>query len=150
MTKDTITLIDDGSGWCNVDMELVFSNTGTGATAGAGVYLFTLPGGRQFDLTRHPADATTSVGAQMPAQDTHKYLPGANGLLTNATMSTIQDGTAVPRTATQFILVARTGALGGGAGAADPRTVVGATHFGITSGSGGRVSYCVSFRFKKA
>lgn len=151
MTKDTITLIDDGSGWCTVDMELVFSNTGTGATAGSGTYLFTLPGNRRFDLTRHPVDNTTPVGSQIPAQDTHKFLPSASGLLTNSSLGIIQDATAVPRTATQFILAVRSNAVSGGAQSpADLRGVVGSSFFGLSAGSGGRCSYCISFRFKKA
>lgn len=150
MTKDTITLIDDGSGWCNVDMELIFANAGTGATAGSGVYLITLPGGYKFDLTRHPANTSTTPGTQLPVIETTKYLPAGTGLVTTASLDLVQDATAIPHNATQFKLIVRSTAIAAGASSTSPRTLVGAGNFSIGSGTGGNSAYVVSFRFKKA
>ena len=150
MTKDTITLIDDGSGWCTVDMELIFAKAGTGATSGSGVYLFTLPGGRQFDLARHPANTVATPGTQQGVVETAKYLPAGTGLLTTAPLDVSQDATAVPHNATQFKLITRSTAIAGGASSVAIRAFTGAGFFTITPGTGGNAAYVVSFRFKKA
>lgn len=48
---DQIELIDDGSGWCDVNMYYAHSAAGI---VGSGTYLFRLPGNYQFDTAVHP------------------------------------------------------------------------------------------------
>jgi hypothetical protein len=53
----------------------------TGATAGSGDYLFSLPAGYSFDLTEYVED-TLDVGAQKPSSDFAKEtVPGSTGFV---------------------------------------------------------------------
>ena len=59
---DSITLTDDGSGYCFVNMK--FKNTGTANTSGTGDYLFLLPAGYKFNQNYHPPMTAANWGTQ--------------------------------------------------------------------------------------
>jgi hypothetical protein len=81
MTVDYITVVDDGSGWCRMQMCLSAESGSSGASAGNGIYLFTLPGGYKFDLTTHPANSNTSTGVNN-AIEISRMIPGSKGFIT--------------------------------------------------------------------
>ena len=76
---DYITVVDDGSGWCNLSMNLSYETSLAGANPGSGIYLFALPGAYQFDLGYHTPSPDT-VQAFTNQIMLARTIPGSRGL----------------------------------------------------------------------
>jgi len=76
---DYITVVDDGSGWCNLSMNLSYETSLAGAEPGSGIYLFALPGAYQFDLGYHTPSPDT-VQAFTSQIMVARTIPGSRGL----------------------------------------------------------------------
>lgn len=128
--QDFITVIDDGSGWCNVELSYYASNT-SGTAAGIGTYLYDLPGSYEFNTTTHPLNTQTTSMAG--AGEINKAI-GAVGIVS-------QDGNTsftnfvVPHSATQFKIMANS------------FNYVGSSYYTITVNN---TQLRLSFKFKKA
>lgn len=105
ITSDKITLIDDGSGYCQVIMNLSW-NTSAG-TAGNGDYTVLLPGGYQFDTTAQPVSTQTQFPTNNNYADMGKLIP-ATGSLTSFNTTTVNAPVVaiVPAPSTRFKVVA--------------------------------------------
>jgi hypothetical protein len=79
-TIDNITVIDDGSGWCDVTMQLVYESSMAGASPGLGVYMFHLPtGAPPMDLTRH-RPITLVPNSVSGVAEIMRMIPGSSGV----------------------------------------------------------------------
>jgi len=131
--QDFIQLTDDGSGWCRVEASYFASNT-AGATAGSGTYLYTLPGGYQFNTTIHPTN--TQLNNLSGWEQVNKMI-GATGIVS-------QEGNAsfnnyvVPYSSTQFRIIAQSPAA---------YSYLGNSYYVMTAPNN---QFRLSFRFRKA
>lgn len=131
---DYITLFDDGSGWC--DVEMCYSHgSATGATSGFGTYLFSLPGGYAFDTTYHPLN--TQTGTLSGAEEVYKLIPG-QGMIQASTAYSLSGNHVIAHTPTTFKINANT------------PTGFGLLNSGYFAFGVANVAYKISFRFKKA
>jgi hypothetical protein len=142
--NDYITLNDDGSGWCTVLMDFTFDNPAFFLNSGSGIYLFTLPGGYQFNTTTHllQNDTNTSISSSRD-RATKSIGPyynydGAVYRSDNAQQRLL----VFPHSATQFKLVAPD----------DAWKVINSSYYelGWSNSPGDWLSFKVQFRFKKA
>lgn len=101
-TIDYVTVIDDGSGWCSLQMQLSAEMAMTGALPGNGIYLFQLPGGYKFDLSVHPGNANSSTSIQ-GAIEVSRMIPGSKGFVARSD-SSYSDLVASTWDATRFVL----------------------------------------------
>lgn len=137
-TVDKIILIDDGSGLCTLTMNYYQSTAGT---AGSGDYLFTLPGGYQFDTSFHSAFAVTG-DPQLSGNES--WIPGSSGKVTSVASSLMAVGYAQVWDATRFRILEGSEILYGSN--INFRTPISATFYSMgTTGAG----YQMSFTFKK-
>ena len=77
-TMDKIVLADHGNGLCTVIVNYYQTN---GGASGTGDYLFTLPGGYQFDTSVHSAYA---VAGDPNMSGVESWIPGSSGMLASA------------------------------------------------------------------
>ena len=77
-TIDKIVLADHGNGLCTVIVNYYQTN---GGSAGTGDYLFTLPGGYQFDTSVHSSYA---VAGDPLMSGVESWIPGSSGMLASA------------------------------------------------------------------
>ncbi|MGP8432001.1 hypothetical protein ACT2FY_39470 [Paraburkholderia fungorum] len=101
-TVDYMAVVDDATGWCDLQMRLSAETSQAGATTGNGIYLFRLPGGYQFDLSAHPADANISTALNGWEQTT-RMIPGSKGFVSRSD-GAYGDLVASPYDATRFFL----------------------------------------------
>ncbi len=131
--QDFITIIDDGSGWCNVELSYYASDT-SGAGAGSGTYLYSLPGSYEFNTTTHPLNTqTTSMSG---FGELNKAI-GAVGIVSQDNHTSFTNF-VIPHSATQFKIMANS-----------PTSLnyAGSSYYTITVDN---VQFRLSFRFKKA
>jgi hypothetical protein len=136
--QDYITIQDDGSGWCTC--EYAFYQSVASASAGSGVYLFTLPGGYQFDTSVHQV---WTPNADYGTTNAIRYIiPGSTGIVGGSTA--MANSVAFAYSSTQFRL-----SMGGEQiyGTPTLRTNVGSSGFALNNAT---ITYNGSFRFKKA
>lgn len=100
-TVDHITIIDDGSGWCDLQMMLSAEST-AGSTSGNGIYLFLLPGGYKFDAATHPPNPNTATQVAS-YQEVCRMIPGSKGFVGRSD-NTYSDLVASPYDATRFFI----------------------------------------------
>jgi len=131
--QDFITIIDDGSGWCNVELSYYASNT-SGAAAGNGTYLYDLPGSYEFNTTTHPLNIQTIN--MSGAEELNKAI-GATGIVSQDNNTSFTNF-IVPHSATQFKIMANS---------PDSLNYIGSSYYVITEGN---TQFRLSFRFKKA
>lgn len=82
-TRDYISVVDDGSGWCSVSMDFAWENA-AGATPGAGIYLPKLPlGAPPMDLNYHKPVTGAATGLNNFIE-VGRAIPGSNGLLSRS------------------------------------------------------------------
>lgn len=93
---DSINVIDDGSGWCDLVMNYHQSTAGT---AGSGDYLVTLPAGYTFDTAFHGARAVTGDPV---LNSPWAWIPGARGKLFSPGANVMQSAHAMVWDATRF------------------------------------------------
>lgn len=132
---DYITAIDDGSGWCSLQMHLASGASMVGASIGSGFYLWRLPGGLRFDLTAHVPISNPAANLQNPAEF-GRMIPGSFGMVGNGN-SSYSYLSAAAYDATRFVLIIHMATwykVGQGAYELNP---------------GGSASYTQAFRFKK-
>lgn len=131
--QDFITIIDDGSGWCNVELSYYASNT-SGAAAGIGTYLYSLPGSYEFNTTTHPLNTQTTSMAG--AGEINKAI-GAVGIVSQDNHTSFTNF-VIPHSATQFKIMANS-----------PTSLnyAGSSYYTITVNN---TQLRLSFRFKKA
>jgi len=131
--QDFIQLTDDGSGWCQVEASYFASNT-AGSGPGNGTYLYTLPGGYQFNATTHPVNTQT---ASLSGNAEINKMIGAAGIVS-------QDGNysfnnyVVPYSSTQFRIIANS---------PTNFNYLGNAYYAIITGNN---QFRLSFRFRKA
>jgi hypothetical protein len=131
--QDFITIIDDGSGWCNVELSYYASDT-SGASAGSGTYLYSLPGSYEFNTTTHPLNTqTTSMSG---SGELNKAI-GTVGIVSQDNHTSFTNF-VIPHSATQFKIMANSPTSLNYAGSSYYTMTVNNTQFRL------------SFRFKKA
>lgn len=131
---DYITIVDDKSGWC--DVEMVYAhNTNAGAAPGSGTYLFTLPGGYQFDTAVQPVN--TQIGNMNGTTEVHKSIP-CSAMIQYSTTYGVNNTYVVPHSATQFKLMVML---------PTQFTYINSSYYQIDAL---QITYSVRFRFKKA
>ncbi len=132
--RNLFNLVDDGSGWCNVDINF---EKNVGGSAGSGDYLVNLPTGYQFDFNFH--GFRQDVGDPGNA-GLFNWIP-ASGLIANTTQR--QNVYVIPWDATRFrIVVGREEIFGQ---TLTPRTPWASGFFTLSDFT----SLQLSFRFKK-
>jgi hypothetical protein len=131
--QDFITIIDDGSGWCHVELSYYASNT-SGASAGSGTYLYSLPGSYKFNTTTHPLN--TQITSMSGSGELNKAI-GTVGIVSQDNFTSFTNF-VVPHSATQFKIMANS-----------PTSLkyVGSSYYVIT---GNNTQLRLSFRFNKA
>ncbi len=131
--QDYITLTDDGTGWCEVEMVYAHEiNTGTGS--GSGTYLFSLPAGYTFNTTTHPLN--TQLTILSGNAEIYKGIAAPGIIEVNGIASF--SNYVVPHTTTQFKIMAMA------------PTAWGLIHSGYYTITGTTNTIKVRFRFKKA
>lgn len=111
MLRDEITLTDDGSGWCTVDMSYEFSNAAGTSGGVSESRVFQLPAGYQFDLSYHEV----ATGVHMLIGENGWYLGGIAAALADSHGWTISASgfwdplCVVPLNATEFRVGMRNG-----------------------------------------
>lgn len=142
MLRDEITLTDDGSGWCTVDMGYAFLNP-AGAAGGTGeTRIFQLPAGYQFDLNYH---MVSTAANPLTLENGWSYgglaaaLAGSDGYIINNNPGSPHwnEIYVVPLNATEFRI--------GTAGASAFNWVYIGNNWAMTDPH----NFYVSFRFKK-
>lgn len=98
--EDYITVVDDKSGWCTCNFQYA-ALSATGATAGNGYYLYSLPSGYAFDTTVHPID--TNLSTFSTYDRIYKIIPGSTGIINFATSASTC--AIVPYSSTQFRII---------------------------------------------
>jgi len=131
--QDFIQLTDDGSGWCRVEASYFAANS-AGATAGNGNYLYTLPGGYQFNTTIHPTN--TQLNTLSGFVEVNKMI-GATGIVSQEGNSSFNNY-VVPYSSTQFRIIAHAPAQ---------YAYLGSSYYIMTAPNN---QFRLSFRFKKA
>jgi len=136
-SRDIITLVDSGNGYCDIIM--TYFQT-TGGTDGVGDYLFTLPGGYQFDTNFH---GTRAVAGNPGANGQIAIIPGSNGFAFE-TLDYAGMMYAMVWDATRFRILS-TGyvTIGTNAGYMNP---VGAAWYNMSQAN---VGFQIAFTFKK-
>jgi len=131
--QDFIQLTDDGSGWCHVEASYFASNA-AGAVAGNGNYLYTLPGGYQFNTTTHPTN--TQINTMVGMAEVNKMI-GATGIVSQEGNSSFNNY-VVPYSSTQFRIIAHT---------PTQYAYLGNSYYVMTAANN---QFRISFRFRKA
>lgn len=79
MSVDNITVVDDGSSFCSLNMNLTYEAGGAGAQPGIGIYLFRLPvGAPPMDLTYHKP-VTNAASTLQGMVEVARMIPGSFG-----------------------------------------------------------------------
>ena len=138
-TVDGIILTDDGAGLCTVVMNYYQSTAGS---AGSGDYLFSLPGGYQFDTSFHSAYAATGDPG---LSGNEAWIPGARGKVTAGASNLMVSAHAQVWDATRFRILMGSEYLY--SSNASVRYPVGSGFFSM---GGVGTGFQVSFTFKKA
>jgi len=131
--QDFIQLTDDGSGWCRVEASY-FAASPSGAGSGSGNYLYTLPGGYQFDTTIHPTN--TQLTTLSGWEQVNKMI-GATGIVSQEGNSSFNNY-VVPYSSTQFRIIAHS---------PTQYTYIGNSYYIMTAANN---QFRLSFRFRKA
>jgi len=131
--QDFIQLTDDGSGWCHVEASY-FAASPSGAGSGSGNYLYTLPGGYQFDTTIHPTN--TQLTTLSGWEQVNKMI-GATGIVSQEGNSSFNNY-VVPYSSTQFRIIAHS---------PSQYAYLGSSYYLMTVANN---QFRLSFRFKKA
>jgi len=131
--QDFIQLTDDGSGWCRVEASY-FAASPSGAAGGSGNYLYTLPGGYQFDTTIHPTN--TQLTTLSGWEQVNKMI-GATGIVSQEGNSSFNNY-VVPYSSTQFRIIAHS---------PSQYAYLGSSYYLMTVANN---QFRLSFRFKKA
>lgn len=131
--QDFITIIDDGSGWCNVELSYYASDT-SGASVGSGTYLYSLPGSYEFNTTTHPLNTQTM--SMSGSGELNKAI-GTVGIVSQDNHTSFTNF-VIPHSATQFKIMANSPTSLNYAGSSYYTMTVNNTQFRL------------SFRFKKA
>lgn len=134
-TIDYVTVTDDGSGLCSLQMQLSAETAMTGALPGNGIYLFRLPGGYQFDLSVHPGNTNAAATIENPVE-VSRMIPGSKGFVARSG-SAYMDLVAATYDATRFFIWRTYGSW----------EKVGSGWYQL--GFGTSISYQMAFRFKK-
>lgn len=135
--KDFITLFDNGSGWCDVELGYR-AVSATGAAVGSGGYLFTLPAGYQFNSTHHSfASGDTTI---LNLGSAHAIIGGSEGVVSNGSVTGSLK--VVPFSATKFFLMVGFSLSNNAA----TLNFLRSDYFSLT---GANTSFTASFRFKK-
>lgn len=137
-TRDYITVVDDGSGWCSLTMDFAWE-VATGATAGAGIYLVRLPTGAPLIDTNYHKSVTGSAVNLQNFTEVGRAIPGSHGLVSRS------DGSA--KSLTAFVADATHFFMTPNIAYADYNKIR-SDYFQITTGSTSQ-SYGMAFRYKK-
>jgi hypothetical protein len=103
INTDNVTLVDDGSGWCSVDIHYSYSDS-TGATPDTGDRLYKLPGGYSFDTSVH---ITAIGGTQLIGENGYAYggilaIVPTSGIIVDTTVNWSNTLAVVPYNSTEF------------------------------------------------
>jgi hypothetical protein len=138
-TTDHISVVDDGSGWCELTMQLTYESL-AGASPGNGIYLPRLPAGAPpIDLIYHKAVATTTAGLSNFVE-VARLIPGSSGAVVRS------DGSATLICAyaydgNHFFMVPQIGV--------GSYNKLRSDYYQLTSAFASQ-SYAMAFRYKKA
>jgi len=132
--QDFIQLTDDGSGWCRVEASY-FASSAAGAAAGNGNYLYTLPGGYQFNTTIHPTN--TQLNTMSGMVEVNKMI-GAAGIVSQDPNNSSFNNYVVPYSSTQFRIIAH---------APSQYAYLGSAYYNMATSNH---QFRLSFRFRKA
>jgi len=139
--QDYIRVVDDGSGWCEVTMQLVYDGSEAGASPGVGIYLFRLPAGAPaMDTAFHRAITSTS-GTINFHSEVSRALPASNGLASRSD-SIYGPLNAYAYDATRFILAVAGQYVGNW-------NKIRSDFYQLTTAYTGQ-AYVISYRYKKA
>lgn len=140
---DYFSIVDDGSGWCNAEMKLNYTDT-TGVSESAGNRLYKLPGGYSFDSNYH---GVTTTAAPLTGDGTYPY-PAFSLLIPTGYSYIVEQNsywalglTVVPYNSTEFRVSTNQIVSSG----VTQWAYIGSTLFSMTVGT----SLTLSFRFRK-
>lgn len=134
--RDYFELVDDGSGWCEVNFEYSH-NDSSGAVDGSGLYLFDLPTGYAFDLGIHPPYFDTTSNQLVGYQNFYTLNSAVGTISSSANASHVVFFVTHNATQFKFLFYNNIGRYRMASSAYYPIEALG-------------VNYKMNFRFKKA
>ncbi len=138
-TVDHITVVDDGSGWCELTMHLAYETSLAGAGPGNGIYLFRLPAGAPPMDTNYHRVNTATIGTISGHPEVTRTIPGSSGGTVSRSDGNHYPCAAMAYDANRFILFLIYNGW----------NKVRSDYFQMSSGYTG-ISFSEAFRYKKA